>query len=380
MIRLHLLAIPHTITKDEFSHCAFTGKVQRFAPMMRSVGFEVYHYGVETSKSGADKDIELFTLEEWNKLRIESMLYLKSAETADEAKLILDNKSKFVGDLANTGTPLYQEFNKRAAIKLAENYRDNKTDIVCLPFGHAHNPALNEHFVYIETGIGYPGSFHTYRVFESQAWLHNQTTGPSNYFFVIPNYFNTAEFVFRPIPEQRKVGFLGRISHIKGCHIIAEIAKRFPGVDFILCGQGDATPYLSTNVLYKAPIHGSERSDFLGSCVATCCISTYFEPFGGATVESQLCGTPVVCSDVGGLTETVEQFKTGLRGHTLADYCKGIQMALDNKFDRQYIRDRAVRLYDMYNVAHQYKNVFHTVLDLYNANNGWYSPHSYLTQ
>jgi hypothetical protein len=55
MIRLHLLAIPHTITRDEFSHCAFTGKVQRFAPMLQSCRasdgrqvFEVYHYGVET--------------------------------------------------------------------------------------------------------------------------------------------------------------------------------------------------------------------------------------------------------------------------------------------------------------------------------------------
>jgi len=380
MIRLHLLAIPHTITTDEYSHCAFTGKVQRFAPMMRSVGFEVYHYGVETSVSGADKDIEIFTLEEWKKLRIQSMLYLKSAETAEEAETMLANKSKFIGDLANTGTPLYEEFNKRAGIKLREHYRDNKTDIVCLPFGHAHNPALSESFVSIETGIGYPNSYLPYRIFESQAWLHHNMKSPSSYWFVIPNYFNTAEFVFRPIPEQRKVGFLGRISNLKGCHIIAEIAKRFPGVDFILCGQGDATPYLSTNVKYKEPIHGSERSDFLGSCIATCCISTYIEPFGGATVESQLCGTPVVCSDLGGLTETVEQFKTGLRGHTLADFCKGIQMALDNTFDRQYIRDRAVRLYDMYNVAHQYKTVFYTVLDLYNTNNGWYSPHSYLTQ
>ena len=56
-IRLHLPAIPHTITRSEFSHCAFTGKVQRFASMMRSREFEVFHYGVETSITGADKNI-----------------------------------------------------------------------------------------------------------------------------------------------------------------------------------------------------------------------------------------------------------------------------------------------------------------------------------
>ena len=50
MIRLHMPAIPHTITTNEYSHFAFTGKVLRFAPMMISRGFEVYHYGIETSK------------------------------------------------------------------------------------------------------------------------------------------------------------------------------------------------------------------------------------------------------------------------------------------------------------------------------------------
>jgi hypothetical protein len=42
-IRLHIPGIPHTITREEFSHCAFTGKVHRFPRMMMSVGFEVYH-------------------------------------------------------------------------------------------------------------------------------------------------------------------------------------------------------------------------------------------------------------------------------------------------------------------------------------------------
>ena len=71
-IRLHLPAIPYTITRDEYSHDAYTGKVKRFSPMMRSRGFEVYHYGVETSESGANKNFDLLTKEEWNKLRIQT--------------------------------------------------------------------------------------------------------------------------------------------------------------------------------------------------------------------------------------------------------------------------------------------------------------------
>ena len=52
-MRLHLPAIPHTITSAAYSHCAFTGQVLRFPRMMMSVGYEVYHYGVEGSESDA---------------------------------------------------------------------------------------------------------------------------------------------------------------------------------------------------------------------------------------------------------------------------------------------------------------------------------------
>ena len=59
--RLHILGLPHTITSNEFSHCAFTGKVLRFGPMMLSRGFEVYHYGVEGSEIECTKKIDILT-------------------------------------------------------------------------------------------------------------------------------------------------------------------------------------------------------------------------------------------------------------------------------------------------------------------------------
>ena len=49
-MRLRLPAVPHTTTSPEYSHCAFTGKVLRFSPMICSQGYEVLHYGVEGSE------------------------------------------------------------------------------------------------------------------------------------------------------------------------------------------------------------------------------------------------------------------------------------------------------------------------------------------
>jgi hypothetical protein len=117
MIRLHIPAIPHTITRDEFSHCAFTGKVLRFAPMMMSRGFEVYHYGTETSVMNATENIQLFTKNEWEQLRIISYKQLHPELETDEITTKLNDNTQFVSDLANWSTPLYIEFNNRFSLK-----------------------------------------------------------------------------------------------------------------------------------------------------------------------------------------------------------------------------------------------------------------------
>ena len=382
-IRLHMPAIPHTLTTDEFSHDAFTGKVKRFAPMMRSRGFEVIHYGHEGSDSGANLDIQIFNKEEWLDLRIASVRWLYKDLTKEQAIEKLRDPTQFVGDLTNWDTPLYVEFNKRFRKKLMENYRKQSTDIVCIPLNHSYDAALKDLPVTIvETGIGYDNSSKDFRIFESYCWL-NRTLGvekkaPPNYWFVIPHSFDLLQFPYNPTP-MKKIGFLGRIVSVKGCGIIVELAKRFPNVEFVLCGQGDPTAFLSEpNITYKAPIHGKERGEYLGSFAAVLCLSKFLEPFCCVPVEAQLCGTPAICSDSGGMVETVDQFKTGLRCHTLADMCYGVQMALDGKFDRAYIRAKAAEQYDMYKVAHRYEYVFRSILEVFGPNNGWYSPHTFL--
>ena len=385
-IRLHLLGIPHTITRDEFSHCACTGKVQRFSPMMRSRGFEVYHYGIETSQSGANVDINILTKKEWNELREKSYKQLYPNLSDEEISDRLNNPKTFVGELANITTSLYMEFNKKLKSYLTENYRSRATDIVCITFGPAHEEAIKDlNCTAIETGIGYSNAYKNYRIFESYAKMHwymqKENKSIANYWFVVPNYYNIEEFPVSLTPKKNRVGFLGRIGTTKGCHLIVEIAKCFPEVEFILCGQGDPTSFITEdvpNIIYKQPIHGEERGKYLGELVALLCPSNFLEPFCGVNVEAQLCGTPIISHDYGAFSETVEPFKTGLLCHTLADFCFGIQMALDGGFDRQYIRDRAVYKYDMYNVAKQYEYVFKTTLNVHNGTNGWYSPNAYI--
>jgi len=379
-IRLHIPGIPHTITRGEFSHCAFTGKVLRFAPMMRARGFEVFHYGVETSESGADNEVQLLTKEEWSDLRVRSYMELKKM-TREDAEKVLGDPSSFVGELANWDTVLYKVFNERLAAALRVHYRSTATDIFCMPLWKYH--AIDRlTMLVVEHGIGYPNSASNYRIFESYAWMHAhlEKGNGQNYWFVVPNYFDSRDWPLSLAPTVNTVGFLGRIYDGKGCGEIVEMARRFPSVRFILCGQGDPSRYLvEPNIVYKPPIHGSERAEYLGSLVACVAPTWFVEPFCGVAVEAQLCGTPVITKDYGAQTETVEQFKTGLRCHTLADYCVGIQMAINGKFDRAYIRERAVRLYDMDAVGRQFEYAFKSILDVHNGSNGWYSKTSHLS-
>ena len=379
-IRLHLPAIPHTITTNEYSHCAFTGKVLRFSPMMRSVGYEVYHYGVETSTSGADVQIQLLTVNEFTDLKVDSCLYLDSKLTKEEAVTKLSDPSQEVGNLANWDTPLYKEFNRRFREELIKNYRSNTTDIVCIPFGPAYEAAfLGLNYVYVESGIGYSNAYKDFRIYESYGKLHYDCSRaniqPPNYWFVCPNYYDIKEWPFQPTCKKNTIGFFGRITNIKGLDVIVEIAKKFPHIDVYICGQGDPTKYLTEpNIKYHKPLHGLERWDYLSQFAAILTPTVFLEPFCGVSAEAQLCGVPVISPDHGAFTENVEQFKTGVRCHTLSDYCYGVQMALDGKFDRKYIHERAVRLFDMYNVAKKYDYAFRTINDVYNGTNGWYSP------
>lgn len=367
--KLHLLGIPHTQTTYEYSHCAFTGKVKRFAPMMQSVGYDVIHYGIEGGDSGASQQIDVLSVNEWNEIR-HKLLY-------DKYKRHL-SPADFVGDLANVGNDLYRIFNERLRDILSVTVQDR--DIICLPFGHAHHAALvNTPQFKVETGIGYPDSFERFRVFESYAWYHyimgKQNTSGNDYHWVIPNYYAVDEWDFNPTPE-RKLIYFGRLGDIKGLQIVVEIAKARPDLPVVICGQGDPTPYMqSPNIQYHPPIHGRERSAFLGSAMAVIMPTRYVEPFGGVTVEAQMTGTPVLGSTYGSFTETIQHGFNGYRCATLGDYLEGIKQIENGALDREQISDYNKMKYDMFNLAHNYDSAFKQIHDLYDK--GWYTQHSH---
>ena len=49
-LRFHILAVPHTITRKDYSACAYTQKALKFGKMMMRRGHTIIHYGHNESE------------------------------------------------------------------------------------------------------------------------------------------------------------------------------------------------------------------------------------------------------------------------------------------------------------------------------------------
>lgn len=362
---LHVVGLPHTVVDERFSHCAFTGKIYRFAKMMQARGWHVVEYSNGASTSEAAEKVQVLSEDHLMKLS-------KRAGENEDYQADLHNKT------------LVDVFTRQACQHLSARVADG--DIVCHVFGQS--PLLVEaapRCFHVESGVGYtctsPALY--YRVYESSAWMHwhygrRSLEWGKNYEFVAPNYYDLADWpvVGAPAPpEGPYVIFFGRITESKGMRTIAAIALQMPETTFLLVGHGDPTPWtsLAKNIKARPAVMGLGRGPLLGHASALIAPSCFIEPFCGAAVEAQLCGTPVVTSAFGAFWETVEDGVTGYRCNSLADYVGALRRA--PKLDRAEVAKRARRLYSLETVGAQYDRIFRNIAD--QGVSGWYGHTSH---
>lgn len=352
---LHLLGIFHTIHNQAYSHCAFTGKALRFAKMMRAYGYNVIEYANEGSESEADEKVVMLSRAEFDAM-------LGAGR----------KKTDFHGNDATCGSEHHQKFEERLLPALRS--RVAPRDLICHPFGHAHSRLLQDFpaNIHVETGIGYPtllsGSM---RIFESYAWRHyhcaKENRGGTTYEWVIPNYFEIDDWVPSYEPGEY-YAFMGRITSCKGLDTLHEIAK-YADKKIVVCGQGDITPWKHSNLEYRGPLCGTERSDFMRRAICSLMPTTFIEPFGGSGVEGMLCGTPLLATDYGAFTETVKEGLTGYRCKTLRDWLEALEKVGD--LDRKKIADHARATYSLQACGAQYDKAFREISELHA--DGWYT-------
>jgi glycosyltransferase involved in cell wall biosynthesis len=94
----------------------------------------------------------------------------------------------------------------------------------------------------------------------------------------------------------------------------------------------------------------------------------YIEPFGNVAVEAQGCGTPVICTDWGAMTETVVHGVTGFRCRTFQEFIDATLLV--QALDPRAIRDHARDNYGLEAIAEKYDRHFKRLLTLWD--DGWY--------
>jgi glycosyltransferase involved in cell wall biosynthesis len=168
--------------------------------------------------------------------------------------------------------------------------------------------------------------------------------------------------------------FIGRLIQRKGLDVAVQVTRHL-GAHLIVAGQGslvNASEGLKcdeAHVTHVGTVDAEQRAKLMGAAIAVFTPTYYVGPFEGVAVEAQLCGTPVITTDWGCFSETVEDGATGFRCHTFREFVRAATQA--PTLVHEYIRARATAKYSMQAVAKQFGRYFDRLADLYGE--GWYA-------
>jgi len=337
-MRLHVLGLPHTETTRDYLHCAYTQKVLKFCDMM-SRAHEVILYAGERNEARCSEHVPLVSSAERRRWFGE-----------------WDANNLFEAIDWDPAAEPWRLMNARAFSAIRE--RAEPRDTLCLvtssqaPVAHAL-PWLMP----VEWAVGYEGVRLERRVFESYAWMHHiygkrGIDDGAAFDAVIPNFFDPADFARDVRAGGDYLLYLGRLVARKGPHVAALIAERV-GMPLLVAGPGASRaepgriicPEIEIRgerIEYVGPVDVSERAELLAGAAATLVPTQYIEPFGGVAVEAMLSGCPVVATDWGAFTETVQLGVSGFRFRTLAEGAAAVTgaLALDRARVRDYARGR----------------------------------------
>ena len=348
-MRFHVIALPHTQVTKEFINCAYTAKVHHFCNMMHSLGHEVFLYAGTENEANVTEHIPCITEQE----RVDA----------------LDGKHFTAASFDNT-LPHWLMFNNTAIKEMSK--RIEKKDFICVIGGTAQKPiadAFPSHMT-VEFGIGYGGTFAPYRVFESYAWMHsiyamhkNPTTVDGNFFDAVINGYLDPEMFPMQLEKEDYYLYIGRLIDRKGWRIAQEVCEKL-GKRLIVAGPGKFSGYGE----YVGTVGPEERAKLYGGAIATFVPTLYIEPFANVHVESMACGTPVITSDWGVFTETVEQGKTGFRCRTFKEFLEAAEKVKD--LDNRYIATKAYERFSVDMIRYKYERYFRQLETLWDK--GWY--------
>lgn len=121
----------------------------------------------------------------------------------------------------------------------------------------------------------------------------------------------------RPRSNNLRIGFVGRLEHYKGAHVLLEALSRIPrevDLTLVIAGSGTEWPYLhelvalagkDERIEFLGPVSREELPNFLGQIDVLAVPSNYMETGPLVVLEGLAFGVPVMGANIGGIAERV---------------------------------------------------------------------------
>lgn len=200
---------------------------------------------------------------------------------------------------------------------------------------------------------------------------------------IIPNGVEPEQFMELPDhpqvnfdPQEKALVFLGRLVPEKGVwqllNCFPRVLESVPEARLYIGGRGPQRNTLeqrvqklgiTEQVVFTGFIRDKERNYVYNQAKAAVFPSLY-EPFGIVALEAMATKTPVIVSEVGGLSEIVSNRETGLKfppGHE----SKLAEAIIEILSDAEFAEQLADNAWQMVESVYNWENIAHTTIDIY---------------
>jgi glycosyltransferase involved in cell wall biosynthesis len=191
----------------------------------------------------------------------------------------------------------------------------------------------------------------------------------------IPNFVDLEKFDFVPeVAADAPLVFLSRLEEIKGVHNAIAMALK-AGHRLLIAGnrvdspggqqywKDHIEPFIGRDgIEYVGPVGDAEKNVLLGQAAAMIVPIEWDEPFGIVFVEALACGTPVISTPRGSVTEIIEHGKHGFVVRSVEEGVNAI--ARLGMLSRRSCREHVERHFALPVVAQRYLSLYDEMLAL----------------
>lgn len=114
------------------------------------------------------------------------------------------------------------------------------------------------------------------------------------------------------LPESELViGWMARMTPVKNPYLFLEVARELPRITFAMAGGGDLFEEVKSMAPNNVRILGWADAAYFWSAVDIAVSTSDNEGMPIALIEAQMSGVPVIATDVGSVSEVIQNSKTG---------------------------------------------------------------------